>query len=198
MKTHSSPQVSNQDPGSRKFPKSHGYSCGMIIFCPKQLSKVWVLNIKMTTYCVRPSVGWPIGNHFFKNSESCWKELGSYPWSFFFILLLHLLLFPLFLFPLLLFLVIFDLGRMVVCLEYLNISIFFLDASMHLYMRACPSVGPSVRPLVGPSVTHFFFNHDFEWKRHRNDRNTIAVIIQNITCPLTIKNVVFRCVHASL
>ena len=28
----------------------------------------------------------------------------------------------------------------------------FLDASLHLYMRLCPSVGPSVSPSVGPSV----------------------------------------------
>ena len=34
----------------------------------------------------------------------------------------------------------------------------FLDASLHLYKRVCPSVGRSVRPSVrrsvGPSVTH--------------------------------------------
>ena len=34
----------------------------------------------------------------------------------------------------------------------------FLDASSHLYMRLCPSVGPSVGPLIrrsiGPSVMH--------------------------------------------
>ena len=29
----------------------------------------------------------------------------------------------------------------------------FLDASSHLYKRPCPSVGPSVRPSVGWSVT---------------------------------------------
>ena len=29
----------------------------------------------------------------------------------------------------------------------------FLDASSHLYMRVCPSVRPSVRRLVGGSVT---------------------------------------------
>ena len=28
----------------------------------------------------------------------------------------------------------------------------FLDASSHLYKRPCPSVGPSIRPLVGRSV----------------------------------------------
>ena len=28
----------------------------------------------------------------------------------------------------------------------------FLDASTHLYKRLCPSVGPSVRRLVRPSV----------------------------------------------
>ena len=28
----------------------------------------------------------------------------------------------------------------------------FLDAFSHLYKRVCPSVGPSVRPLVGRSV----------------------------------------------
>ena len=36
-----------------------------------------------------------------------------------------------------------------------------LDASSHLYMRSCPSVGRSVRrsvrPSVGPCVTCFFF-----------------------------------------
>ena len=31
----------------------------------------------------------------------------------------------------------------------------FLDASTHLYKRLCPSVGRSVRPSVGPSVTRF-------------------------------------------
>jgi len=38
---------------------------------------------------------------------------------------------------------------------------YFLDASSHLYMRSCPSVGPSVRPSVGrsvrPSLCNLFF-----------------------------------------
>ena len=32
------------------------------------------------------------------------------------------------------------------------LQIFFLDASTHLYKRACPSVGPLVRRFNGPSV----------------------------------------------
>ena len=32
----------------------------------------------------------------------------------------------------------------------------FLDASTHLYMRVCPSVGQSVGPSVRPSVPRFF------------------------------------------
>ena len=32
----------------------------------------------------------------------------------------------------------------------------FLDAPSHLYKRSCPSVGPSVRSSVGPSVPCYF------------------------------------------
>ena len=43
-----------------------------------------------------------------------------------------------------------------------------LDASSHLYMRSCPSVGRSVRPSVRPCVTCFFSNAENElfslWK----------------------------------
>ena len=33
-----------------------------------------------------------------------------------------------------------------------KVSREFLDASTHLYKRVCPSVGPTVRRSVGPSV----------------------------------------------
>ena len=29
-----------------------------------------------------------------------------------------------------------------------------LDAPVHLYKRVCPSVSPSIRRSIGPSVTH--------------------------------------------
>ena len=35
----------------------------------------------------------------------------------------------------------------------------FLDASSHLYMRSCPSVGWLVGPSVGPSVGNPFFSN---------------------------------------
>ena len=38
----------------------------------------------------------------------------------------------------------------------ITINYHFLDASSHLYIRLCLSVGWSVRPLVGLSVTRFF------------------------------------------
>ena len=48
-----------------------------------------------------------------------------------------------------------------------------LDASTHLYMRVCPSIGWSVCPSIGPSVypsihPTFFFLAEFNWKWHRN------------------------------
>ncbi len=43
-----------------------------------------------------------------------------------------------------------------------HIRYHFLDASSHLYMRSCPSVGRSVRPSVRPSVTRFS-NAESEW-----------------------------------
>ena len=38
----------------------------------------------------------------------------------------------------------------------------FLDASLHLYKRVCPSVGPSVRWLVRRSATSYFQNLKME------------------------------------
>ena len=35
-------------------------------------------------------------------------------------------------------------------------NVWFLDASLHLYKRVCPSVGPSVRPSVRGTVCHAF------------------------------------------
>ena len=60
----------------------------------------------------------------------------------------------------------------------------FLDASMHLYMRVCPLVRPSICQWVGYA---FFQTAEFEWKRHKIDKITINVKIWNKTCPLTIK-----------
>ena len=41
----------------------------------------------------------------------------------------------------------------------------FFDASSHLYMRVCPSVGPSVGWSVGPSETRIFriSKNDAKW-----------------------------------
>ena len=40
----------------------------------------------------------------------------------------------------------------------------FLDASTHLYMRVCPSVGPSVRGSIHPA---FFLIAEIDKKQHR-------------------------------
>ena len=49
----------------------------------------------------------------------------------------------------------------------------FLDASTHLYVRVCPTVGWSVGPSVGWWVTRFFQTAEFEWKWHINHRISI-------------------------
>ena len=56
----------------------------------------------------------------------------------------------------------------------------FLDASSHLYKRACPSIGPSVGPSVrrsvGPSVGMSRFckkMHETESFLYRNDQQGI-------------------------
>ena len=46
-----------------------------------------------------------------------------------------------------------------------NVSLPFLDASTHLYMRVCPS--------VGPSVAWFFLTAEIEWKQHNNIGDSI-------------------------
>ena len=38
-------------------------------------------------------------------------------------------------------------------------TVIFLDASSHLYKRVCPSVGPSVRRSVRPSVGNQLFSN---------------------------------------
>ena len=41
-------------------------------------------------------------------------------------------------------------NRQLACLIEFVTVLLFLDASLHLYQRVCPSVSPSVRPSVGP------------------------------------------------
>ena len=48
-------------------------------------------------------------------------------------------------------------------LLYSIFNIQFLDASSHLYTRVCPSVVPSVRWSVGPSVCHAFVKNVWEF-----------------------------------
>ena len=69
-----------------------------------------------------------------------------------------------------------DLGLDLTLNKYNNAEIFFkrvelisfLDASSHLYNWVCPSVGPSVRRSVGPSVGDAFVKNgkidDFDRK----------------------------------
>ena len=65
---------------------------------------------------------------------------------------------------------------------------FFLDASTHLYMRVCPSVGlsvrPSVRPSVGPSRVFFKLGNQQIWQIwHIWDLKSLQIwqILENLT-----------------
>ena len=53
-----------------------------------------------------------------------------------------------------------------------NLLAWFLDASMHLNKRICPSICPSIRPSFHPWVhrfiTHFFQFGKNNWKNYQN------------------------------
>ena len=54
-----------------------------------------------------------------------------------------------------------ELQRAFQCLRAASdIEMALLDASLHLYKRPCPSVGPLVRWSVGPSVGNAFVHID--------------------------------------
>merc|ERR1711911_84457 len=69
---------------------------------------------------------------------------------------------------------------------------FFLDASLHLYMRLCPSVGPSVRNAFFQNLLNALYmignNRELNEYRHRALGRSRINPISKIICPISEKN----------
>ena len=67
---------------------------------------------------------------------------------------------------------------------------YFLDASSHLYMRSCPSVGW----LVGPSVGNpFFLNVENEQFLIENHGGSLTLTLLNVLGVLNVLHVLHTC-----